>query len=241
MELLRCENLSLAYEGVTVASDINFSVENGDYLSIVGENGSGKSTLIKGILGFVKQSGGKILYENGLKRTQIGYLPQQTAVRRDFPASVYEVVMSGCLNSLGARAFFSHEQKEKAQYNMERLGIADLKKRCFRELSGGQRQRLCIARAILKSPKILILDDSTSAVDTKTDALIRQAFLEKIPHTTRIIISQRVSSIQDADQILVIDDGKISGLGTHEELLKSNAMYKETFEAQNNGGDFDEQ
>ena len=93
----------------------------------------------------------------------------------------------------------------------------------------------------MKSPKILILDDSTSAVDTKTDALIRQAFLEKIPHTTRIIISQRVSSIQDADQILVLDDGKISGLGSHEELLKSNAMYKETFEAQNNGGDFDEQ
>ena len=108
-------------------------------------------------------------------------------------------------------------------------------------VSGGQRQRLCIARAILKSPKILILDDSTSAVDTKTDALIRQAFLEKIPHTTRIIISQRVSSIQDADQILVIDDGKVSDLGTHEELLKSNAMYKETYEAQNNGGDFDEQ
>ena len=108
-------------------------------------------------------------------------------------------------------------------------------------VSGGQRQRLCIARALLKSPKILILDDSTSAVDTKTDALIRQAFLEKIPHTTRIIISQRVSSIQDADQILVIDDGKVSGLGTHEELLKSNAMYKETYEAQNNGGDFDEQ
>ena len=108
-------------------------------------------------------------------------------------------------------------------------------------VSGGQRQRLCIARAILKRPKILILDDSTSAVDTKTEALIRQAFLEKIPHTTRIIISQRVSSIQDADQILVIEDGKVSGLGTHEELLKLNAMYKETFEAQNKGGDFDEQ
>ena len=108
-------------------------------------------------------------------------------------------------------------------------------------VSGGQRQRLCIARALLKNPKILILDDSTSAVDTKTDALIRQAFLEKIPHTTRIIISQRVSSIQDADQILVLEDGKVSGLGTHDELLKNNTMYKETFEAQNNGGDFDEQ
>lgn len=165
MELLRCENLSLAYEGVTVASDINFCVENGDYLSIVGENGSGKSTLIKGILGFVKQSGGKILYENGLKRTQIGYLPQQTAVRRDFPASVYEVVMSGCLNSLGARAFFSHEQKEKAQYNMERLGIADLKKRCFRELSGGQRQRTLLARALCSAHSMLLLDEPSAGLD----------------------------------------------------------------------------
>ena len=134
------------------------------------------------------------------------------------------------------------ERDAKVIELLETVGLqAEHADRFPHEFSGGQRQRLCIARAILKSPKILILDDSTSAVDTKTDALIRQAFLEKIPHTTRIIISQRVSSIQDADQILVIDDGKISGLGTHEELLKSNAMYKETFEAQNNGGDFDEQ
>ena len=107
-------------------------------------------------------------------------------------------------------------------------------------VSGGQRQRLCIARALLKKPKILILDDSTSAVDTKTDALIRQAFLEKIPDTTRIIISQRISSIQDADQILVLDDGIISGLGTHEELLKTNKQYRETFEAQQKGGSLSE-
>ena len=105
-------------------------------------------------------------------------------------------------------------------------------KRQGSNVSGGQRQRLCIARALLKSPKILILDDSTSAVDTKTDALIRQAFLEKIPHTTRIIISQRVSSIQDADQILVIDDGKVSGLGTHEELLKTCPVYQQIAKSQ---------
>ena len=108
-------------------------------------------------------------------------------------------------------------------------------------VSGGQRQRLCIARALLKKPKILILDDSTSAVDTKTDALIRNAFMEKIPDTTRIIISQRISSIQDADKILVIDDGKVLALGNHEELLKTCTQYKETYEAQQKGGDFDEQ
>ena len=108
-------------------------------------------------------------------------------------------------------------------------------------VSGGQRQRLCIARALLKKPKILILDDSTSAVDTKTDALIRNAFMEKIPDTTRIIISQRISSIQDADKILVIDDGKVLALGNHEKLLKTCTQYKETYEAQQKGGDFDEQ
>ncbi|HAM31429.1 MAG TPA: ABC transporter, partial [Erysipelotrichaceae bacterium] len=104
-------------------------------------------------------------------------------------------------------------------------------------VSGGQKQRLCIARALLKKPKILILDDSTSAVDTKTDSLIRQAFLEKIPDTTRIIISQRISSIQDADNILVLDNGKVSAIGTHEELLKTNAIYRQTFEAQQKGDD----
>ena len=107
-------------------------------------------------------------------------------------------------------------------------------------VSGGQRQRLCIARALLKKPKILILDDSTSAVDTKTDALIREAFLEKIPDTTKIIISQRISSIQDADQIIVLDNGKISAIGSHEQLLKSNEIYAQTYAAQQEGGDEDD-
>ena len=107
-------------------------------------------------------------------------------------------------------------------------------------VSGGQKQRLCIARALLKKPKILILDDSTSAVDTKTDALIRKAFREEIPDTTKIIIAQRISSVEDADQIIVLDDGKIDGIGTHEELLKSNAIYKEVYESQKKGGSEDE-
>ena len=107
-------------------------------------------------------------------------------------------------------------------------------------VSGGQKQRLCIARALLKKPKILILDDSTSAVDTKTDALIRKAFREEIPDTTKIIIAQRISSVQDADRIIVMDDGKISGIGTHEELVKNNAIYREVYESQQKGGGKDE-
>ena len=109
-------------------------------------------------------------------------------------------------------------------------------------VSGGQKQRLCIARALLKKPKILILDDSTSAVDTKTDALIRKAFREEIPDTTKIIISQRVSSIEDADQIIILDNGQVNGVGTSEELLKTNAIYREVYESQMKGGeDEDEQ
>ena len=108
-------------------------------------------------------------------------------------------------------------------------------------VSGGQRQRLCIARALLKKPKVLILDDSTSAVDTATDAKIRRAFAQEIPDTTKFIIAQRVSSVQDADRILVMDEGQISGFGTHEELLQTNAIYQEVYESQTNGGgDFDE-
>ena len=108
-------------------------------------------------------------------------------------------------------------------------------------VSGGQKQRLCIARALLKKPKILILDDSTSAVDTHTDAMIRKAFREEIPNTTKIIIAQRVSSVQESDKIIVLNDGQIDGIGTHEELLKSNAIYREVYESQQKGGDADEQ
>jgi ATP-binding cassette subfamily B protein len=108
-------------------------------------------------------------------------------------------------------------------------------------VSGGQKQRLCIARALLKKPKVLILDDATSAVDTATDARIRRAFREKIPNTTKLIIAQRISSVQDADRIIVMDDGRINGFGTHEELLEQNQIYREVYESQTNGGgDFDE-
>jgi ATP-binding cassette subfamily B protein len=104
-------------------------------------------------------------------------------------------------------------------------------------VSGGQKQRLCIARALLKKPKILILDDSTSAVDTKTDALIRKAFAEEIPDTTKIIIAQRISSVEQADKIIVLDDGMINGIGTHEELMRTNHIYREVYESQVKGGD----
>ncbi|MBE6631450.1 MAG: ABC transporter ATP-binding protein [Ruminococcaceae bacterium] len=165
MILLNCEGLELAYDGKTVVSDLSFSVNSGDYLCIVGENGSGKSTLIKAILGLLKPVNGKICTENGLSTKEIGYLPQQTAAQKDFPASVEEVVFSGCLNSLFCRPFFSKAEKDRAVSNMKRLGIYDIRKKCYRELSGGQQQRVLLARALCASKKMILLDEPASGLD----------------------------------------------------------------------------
>ena len=165
MAQITCRDLSFAYEGETVLSGINFSIDAGSYLCIVGENGSGKSTLMKGLLGLKKPSGGSITLGDGLKQTEIGYLPQQTQLQRDFPASVYEVVLSGRLNSMGTRLFYNAEDKKAAQENMERLGIEDLKNRCYMELSGGQQQRVLLARAMCATKKLLLLDEPVTGLD----------------------------------------------------------------------------
>ncbi|MBE6746252.1 MAG: metal ABC transporter ATP-binding protein [Ruminococcaceae bacterium] len=166
MSLIKCENIALAYDGKEVASDISFQVNRNDYLCIVGENGSGKSSLIKAILGLIKPTRGQIVFGDGLRQSEIGYLPQQTAVQKDFPASVNEVVLSGCLNSSRAFApFYTKEQKNKAYENMERLRISDLKDKCYRELSGGQQQRVLLARALCATKSILLLDEPVTGLD----------------------------------------------------------------------------
>ena len=259
---LEIKNLHVKYKTLdgekTVLAIEQLNIQKGTTFGLVGESGSGKTVLAQTIMGLLATppgviESGEILLEGEdlLRKTK----KEMEQLRGEKMAMIFQDPLS-CLNPVFTvhqqmlNVVRAHRNIPKAEADkmindmVRKVKLPDPERTIEKyphELSGGQRQRLCIARAILKSPKILILDDSTSAVDTKTDALIRQAFLEKIPHTTRIIISQRVSSIQDADQILVIDDGKISGLGTHEELLKSNVMYKETFEAQNNGGDFDEQ
>ena len=164
MAQLTCKDVSFTYDGQTVLSNINFSVDAGSYLCVVGENGSGKTTLIKGILGLKTPSSGKIEF-NGVKPTEIGYLPQQTQIQRDFPASVYEVVLSGRLNSMGGRLFYGAEDKKAAQENMERLGIEDLKDRCYIDLSGGQQQRVLLARAMCATKKLLLLDEPVTGLD----------------------------------------------------------------------------
>lgn len=165
MALIKCSGVSLGYEGKTIVDGLDFEVNKGDYLCIVGENGSGKSTLMKTLLGQKNVMEGKIEFGDGLLQTEIGYLPQQTVVQKDFPASVKEIVLSGCLNSSGMKPFYTKEQKQLAKSNMQKLGISELSKRCYRELSGGQQQRVLLARALCATKKLLVLDEPAAGLD----------------------------------------------------------------------------
>lgn len=165
MALITCENVSMGYEGRIILEDINFSVNEGEYLCIVGENGSGKSTLMKGMLKLKTLTSGNIIVGEGLKEKEIGYLPQTTNIQKDFPASVYEVVLSGRLNQLGWRPFFSKKDKRIVMEKMEMMGIKHLMHHSFQELSGGQQQRVLLARALCATQKILLLDEPIAGLD----------------------------------------------------------------------------
>ncbi len=165
MSILTCRDVSFSYDGSTVLSNINFEVGQGDYLCVVGENGAGKSTLMKGILGLKKASTGQILTGDDLKQNEIGYLPQQDNVQRDFPASVNEVVLSGRLNALGKRFFYGKEDKSAVKSAMEQVGIWEFRNRCYRELSGGQQQRVLLARALCSTKRLLMLDEPVTGLD----------------------------------------------------------------------------
>ena len=207
MAIITCQNLSLGYDGREIVHDLNFTVSAGDYLCIVGENGSGKSTLMRTLLGLQQPMGGSVLTGDGLKRWQIGYLPQQTQVQRDFPASVWEVVLSGC-QARSRRIFYSAEDKRIARENIEQLGITPLRRRCYRELSGGQQQRVLLARALCATRKLLLLDEPVSGLDPKaTEELYR--LIEKLngEGVTIIMISHDIASaVQYASHILHIGD-----------------------------------
>lgn len=165
MALMTTRDLSVGYDGHCVARDISFTVSKGDYLCIVGENGSGKSTLMKTILGLLPPLSGGIEMGEGLRQQAIGYVPQQTAAQRDFPASVREVVRSGCVGRMGARPFFSPTLKKTADDNMRRLDILPLAGRSYRELSGGQQQRVLLARALCAADRMLLMDEPTAGLD----------------------------------------------------------------------------
>ena len=209
MAQLTCEDVTLGYEGREIVGNLTFSVNAGDYLCIVGENGSGKSTLMKTILGLRAPMRGEIRVGDGLKRNEIGYLPQQTAVQRDFPASVREIVLSGCQSRAGLRPFYTRDEKRLAAENMEKLGIAGLSGRCYRDLSGGQQQRVLLARALCATRKLLLLDEPVSGLDPKVTAELYRliADLNSNDGITVIMISHDISAaLRYATHILHIGE-----------------------------------
>ena len=164
-ELIVCRDVSLGYEGQTVLSHLNLTIRDGDYLCIVGDNGSGKSTLLRGLLGLLAPQSGEILRAPELERGAVGYLPQQTRAQRDFPATVLEVALSGCLNQKGSRFFYTRAQKSQALMNLGKLGVLEWKDKSYRELSGGQQQRVLLARALCAAGRLLILDEPITGLD----------------------------------------------------------------------------
>lgn len=223
MALLKCIDVTLGYDNTAVAEGLNFEVGIGDYLCIIGENGSGKSTLMKTLLRLQNPISGQILMGDGLKQTEIGYLPQQTTVQRDFPASVYEIVLSGCLNRCGLRPFYSREEKRIAKENMEKLGISSLAGRCYRELSGGQQQRVLLARALCATSKLLLLDEPVAGLDPR----VTTELYEQIEHLNRrygitvVMISHDISAaLKYATHILHIAHTPLF-FGTKNDYLQS--------------------
>ena len=224
MPQLTIENLSLGYEGQAILSDVSFSVSAGDYLCIVGENGSGKSTLMKTILGLQKQIGGSITFGDGLNASEIGYLPPPTAAQKDFPATVWEIVLSGCQARAGLRPFYSRAEKQLAKENMGKMGITQFAGRCYRALSGGQQQRVLLARALCATRKILLLDEPVSGLDPKVTQEMYQLIeeLNHKEHVTIIMISHDISAaVRYASHILHV--GHEMFFGPKAEYIRSAA------------------
>lgn len=219
MAQLKCENLVLGYDSKPVVSGLSFEVNEGDYLYVIGENGSGKSTLMKTLLGLSSPISGKIEFSDGVGKKQIGYLPQQTAVQRDFPASVKEIVLSGTVSKQFS-PFYTKEQRETAEKNMERMGISEISSRCYCELSGGQQQRVLLARALCATEKMLLLDEPVAGLDPKVTeemySLVEK--LNKELKITVIMISHDLAATEKyASHILHIGDPLF--FGTKEEFF----------------------
>lgn len=222
MALLTCENLTMAYENRNALENVSFAIEPGDYLCIVGENGSGKSTLLKGLLGLLPPKSGRIVFGDGLTQTRIGYLPQQTVVQRDFPASVYEVVLSGCLSRRGMRPFYGPAERSRADANLEKLGISALRRSSYRALSGGQQQRVLLARALCATDTLLLLDEPVTGLDPVVTAEL-YALLTRLNEegVTIVMVSHDIHcSIRNAKKMLHMATGVLF-FGSTEEYRKS--------------------
>lgn len=205
MNLVECKDISFSYENNVVVKNVSFKVSKGDYLCIIGENGSGKSTLVKGILGLIKPYEGNIFISEELKKSTIGYIPQQSDIQRNFPATVYEVVLSGCIKRNNMFPFYSKENKILAFESMRKLKILNLKNRCYSRLSGGQQQRVLIARALCATDKLIIMDEPITGLDQKSTLDMYNIIdnLNKEYELSIIMVSHDIkTSLNYADKIL---------------------------------------
>ncbi len=226
MALITLQDVTIAFEGVPAVEHVSYRVDRGDYLVMIGENGSGKSTLMRAMLGLVHPCAGTVRYGDGLKRSQIGYLPQQTATQRDFPASVEEVVLSGCLNQLGRRFFYGRELQGKAREKMALLDIQNLAGKSYRTLSGGQQQRVLLARALCATDALLLLDEPVTGLDPNSTqelyGLIRR--LNREHGVSIVMVSHDLrGSMADANKVLVVDRG-VSFCGSIEEYRRKSRL-----------------
>lgn len=222
MPLISCENVSLSYDSKTIIKNLSFSVNQGDYLTILGENGSGKSTLIKAILGLKSVTKGKIIFNEELKQREIGYIPQQTQVQKDFPATVWEVVRSGLLNKMGFRMFYSKSQNEKALEIMRKLNIEEMKNESYRALSGGQQQRVLLARALCATTKVLLLDEPVGGLDHMMTIQLYN-LIEKInkeENITIIMVSHDYDAAMKYSSHILHIHKNYTFFGTKEDYLK---------------------
>ena len=225
MTLIECKKLSVGYDKKVVCKDINFKVEAGEYLCIMGENGSGKSTLLKTILGLNKPVSGKVVFEKSLSKNKLGYLPQQNDFQKDFPATVKEVIMSGFISQMGLRPFYNKAEKNKANGIIEFLGLENLTKNGFKELSGGQQQRVLLARALCATDKILVLDEPTNGLDSKTTNQFYK-LLKNLNNSglTIIMVSHNLDKVMEyASHIVYLKDSMIFN-GTKQEFESSDIM-----------------
>lgn len=211
MSQIQCKNMSIGYTNKVVLRNINFEINQGEYVFILGDNGVGKTTLLKTLLGLIPPLKGDIIYDSSIKKTSIGYIPQKSKIQQEFPASVYEIVLSGCINKLKWKPFYTKKEKEKVADAMKLLNISHLAKRPYRELSGGQQQRVLLARAFCATDKILILDEPFVGLDNYSTKQLQKSLtkINKELGVTIVIVSHYIEdSLKHSNKLIVLSEDK---------------------------------